>query len=185
MTKNIKYALILLSICAVSAFALALTNSITSPVIAQMDADNRLKALEAVSAGYVIGDQKEVSDNAYVTYTIELQDNSNVAGYILGLKTAGYGGAMTLVASYTTQGEMLFAQLLAHGETPGLGKKAENEGYMDKFKGTGAVKPVPTSKTMLSDSDAQAVSGSSVTFTAIAKAISGGSEYVKGLGGAK
>lgn len=185
MTKNIRYALILLSICAVSAFALALTNSITSPVIAQMDADNRTNALEAVSAGYEIGEQKEVSGHAYVTYTIELTENSKVAGYILGLKSTGYGGLMTLVASYTTQGEMLFAQLLSHGETPGLGKKAENEGYMDKFKGTGAGKPVPTSKTMLSDSDAQAVSGSSVTFSGIAKAIAGGSEYVKGLGGTK
>ncbi|MDX9825095.1 MAG: FMN-binding protein, partial [Sphaerochaeta sp.] len=103
----------------------------------------------------------------------------------LGLKTAGYGGEMTLVASYTAQGEMLFAQLLTHNETPGLGKKAEDDGYMDKFKGTGGAKPVPTNKTMLSSDDAQAVSGSSVTFTAIAKAINGGSEYVKSLGGVK
>ncbi|NCC12873.1 MAG: FMN-binding protein, partial [Spirochaetia bacterium] len=38
---------------------------------------------------------------------------------------------------------------------------------------------------MLSDADAQAVSGSSVTFTAVAKAIAAGSEYVKSLGGAR
>ncbi|NLE16024.1 MAG: FMN-binding protein [Spirochaetales bacterium] len=185
MRKNIKYAMILLTICAVSAFALALTNSITSPVIAQMDADNRLKALEAVSAGYDIGEQKEVTDQAFVTYVIDLKKDAGIAGYILGLKTAGYGGEMTLVASYTAQGEMLFAQLLTHNETPGLGKKAEDDGYMDKFKGTGDSKPVPTNKTMLSAGDAQAVSGSSVTFTAIAKAINGGSEYVKSLGGVK
>lgn len=185
MTKNIKYALILLSICAVSAFALALTNSITEPVIMKMDAENRVKALEAVSAGYVIGEQKEVSENAYVQYTIDLAENSKLMGYIVGLKTAGYGGQMTLVASYTLQGEILFAQLLSHNETPGLGKKAEEPSYMDKFKGTGGKTPVPTKKTMLSASDAQAVSGSSVTFTGIAKAIAGGSEYVKGLGGVK
>ncbi len=185
MTKNIKYALILLSICAVCAFALAMTNAITAPVITKMDADNRLNALKAVSSGYAIGEQKDVSDNAYVTYIIDLTENSRVAGYIVGLKTAGYGGQMTLVASYTDKGEMLYAQLLTHSETPGLGKKAEGEGYMDKFKGTGGAKPVPTNKTMLSDSDAQAVSGSSVTFTAVAKAINGGSEYVKTLGGAK
>jgi electron transport complex protein RnfG len=185
MRKNIKYAMILLTICAVSAFALALTNSITSPVIAQMDSNNRVKALEAVSAGYDIGEQKEVTGHAYVTYVIDLQKDAEVAGYILGLKTAGYGGEMTLVASYTAQGELLFAQLLTHNETPGLGKKAEDDGYMDKFKGTGGAKPVPTNKTMLSSDDAQAVSGSSVTFTAIAKAINGGSEYVKSLGGVK
>jgi len=84
MRKNIKYAMILLTICAVSAFALALTNSITSPVIAQMDADNRVKALEAVSAGYDIGEQKEVTGHAYVTYVIDLQKDAEVTGYILG-----------------------------------------------------------------------------------------------------
>ncbi|MGE4583372.1 MAG: FMN-binding protein [Sphaerochaeta sp.] len=185
MTKNLKYAFILLAICAVSAFALALTNSITAPVIAKMDAENRLRALEAVSGGYQIGTQQDVTDQQFVSYTIDLLDSDKVMGYILGLKTAGYGGQMTLVASYSTKGEMLFAQLLSDSETPGLGKRAEQEGYMDKFKGTGADKPVPTSKAMLSSGDAQAVSGSSVTFNGIAKAIAAGSAYVKSLGGAK
>lgn len=185
MTKNLKYGLILLSICAVCAFALALTNSITAPVIRMQDEVNQKKALEAVSNGWTIGTRSEVTDQVYVTYTIDLLDNSSVAGYVVGLSTPGYGGQMTLVASYTSSGEMLFAQLLTHNETPGLGKKAEQEGYMDKFKGSGTEKAVPTSKSMLSDADAQAVSGSSVTFTAIAKAIAAGSEYVKNLGGAR
>ncbi len=185
MTKNLRYAVILFTICAVCAFALALTNNITAPVIAQMDAQSRLDALQAVSAGYEIGTQTDVSDQKYVSYAIDLLEGKEAKGFILGLKTAGYGGEMTLVASYTSEGEVLYAQLLSHSETPGLGKKAEGEGYMDKFKGTGVKTTVPTSKSMLSSSDAQAVSGSSVTFTGIAKAIDAGSEYVKALGGAR
>ncbi|MFA6731489.1 MAG: FMN-binding protein [Sphaerochaeta sp.] len=185
MTKNIKYGLILLSICAVCAFALAMTNSITAPVIRMQDEMNQKKALEAVSNGWTIGTRTEVDGQAHVSYTIDLLDKDSVAGYIVGLTTSGYGGQMTLVASYANDGDMLFAQLLTHNETPGLGKKAEHEGYMDKFKGNGAETPIPTSKTMLSDADAQAVSGSSVTFTAVAKAIAAGSEYVKNLGGAR
>lgn len=185
MTKHFRYAIILLSICAISVFALALTNSFTAPIIAKMDAENKLSALEAVSSGLTIGEQKEVAGHPYVTYTIELSENSKVKGYILGLKTSGYGGEITLVASFELQGEMLFAQLLSNSETPGLGKKAEDPAYMDKFKGTGASTPVPTKKSMLSAVDAQSVSGSSVTFGGIAKAIASGSEYVKSLGGAK
>ena len=185
MTKNIKYGLILLSNCAVCAFALAMTNSITAPVIRMQDEMNQKKALEAVSNGWTIGTRTEVDGQAHVSYTIDLLDKDSVAGYIVGLTTSGYGGQMTLVASYANDGDMLFAQLLTHNETPGLGKKAEHEGYMDKFKGNGAETPIPTSKTMLSDADAQAVSGSSVTFTAVAKAIAAGSEYVKNLGGAR
>ena len=91
----------------------------------------------------------------------------------------------TLVCFYTDAGENAVCPAFDPFETPGLGKKAEQEGYMDIFKGSGSDKPVPTSKTMLSDADAQAVSGSSVTFTAVAKAIAAGSEYVKSLGGAR
>lgn len=184
MTKNIRYALILFTICAVAAFLLALTNSITAPVIEEMDDQSRLRALETVSGGHQIGEQVPVDGIQYVTYQIDLSDGGTPAGWILGLKTAGYGGEMTLVASYSVDGAMQYAQLLNHSETPGLGKKAEESWYMEKFKNTGAANPVPTSKAMLSASDAQAISGSSVTFTAIAKAIEAGSDYAKSLGGA-
>ncbi len=183
MKKHLKYAFILLSICAVCAFALGWTNSITAPVIADQERQNKTMALEAVSNEWTIGEQQDVQDSPYVMYSIPLTQDGQGRGYIVGLKGAGYGGALTLVASYTTEGEMLFAKMLTNSETPGLGKKSENEGYMDMFKATGATKPVPTSKDMLSSSDAAAVSGSSVTFMAIAKAIKGGSAYVKSLGG--
>ncbi len=185
MTKNLKYSLILFSICAVCAFALALTNSVTAPVIVQLDLEKKNKALEAVSAGYTFGEQEMVEGNKYVTYSIDLTENNELMGYIVGLQSAGYGGQMTLVASYALSGKMLAAQLLNHGETPGLGAKAAQASYMDKFKGTGSERAVPTSKDMLSDSDAQSVSGASVTFTAVGKAIDAGSAYVKALGGTK
>ncbi len=183
MKKNLKYAFILLSICAVCAFALGWTNSITAPAIVKQELENKMRALNAVSNEWTIGEQVEANDVPFVMYSIPLYQGDEIRGYIVGLKSAGYGGEMTLVASYTTDGEMLFAKMLTNNETPGLGKKSEKEGYMDKFKGTGSAKAVPTTKNMLDPSDAAAVSGSSVTFMAVGKAIQGGSAYVKTLGG--
>lgn len=183
MKKNMKYALILLSICAISAAALAYTNSITAPVIEVQEEENRLAALKAVSAGLEIGTQEDISGHKTVTFVIDLTEGGQLGGYILGLKGAGYGGEMTLVASYKPNGEILRVQLLTHSETPGLGKKAENEGYMTKYEGSGSATAVPTNKTMLSTSDASAVSGSTVTFAAIGKALEEGSHYVQALGG--
>lgn len=185
MKKNLKYAFILLSICAVCAFALGLTNSITAPVIAQTERENEMMALKAVSNGWSVGEQAETQGVPFVIYTVPLTENNEKRGYIVGLKGAGYGGELTLVASYTLEGEMLFAKMLTNSETPGLGKKSEQEGYMDKFKGSGSAKAVPTTKDMLEGPDAASVSGSSVTFMAIGKAIRGGSNYVKTLGGSK
>ncbi|NBK20947.1 MAG: FMN-binding protein [Spirochaetia bacterium] len=183
MRKNLKYAFILLSICAVCAFALGWTNSVTAPVIAKQELENKMRALEAVSNSWTIGEQVETSGVPFVMYSLPLTQDGQRRGYIVGLKGAGYGGDLTMVASYTTEGEMLFAKMLTNSETPGLGKKSEKEGYMDKFKGTGSAKSVPISKDMLSPTEAAAVSGSSVTFMAIGKALQGGSAYVKSLGG--
>ena len=66
-----------------------------------------------------------------------------------------------------------------------LGKKAENAEYMNKFKGTGADKPVPVKKTMLEAADADAVTGATITFTGVSKALEYGSEFAKKLGGQK
>ena len=185
MKKNLKYAFILLSICAVCAFALGWTNSITAPVIAKQELENKMRALEAVSNEWTIGEQVETEGFPFVMYSIPLTQENENQGYIVGLKGSGYGGELTLVASYTLDGEMLFAKMLTNSETPGLGKKSEQEGYMDKFKGTGSKKAVPVTKDMLGSSDVASVSGSSVTFMAIGKAIQGGSAYVKTLGGQK
>lgn len=185
MKKNLRYAFILLSICAVCAFALGWTNSITSPVIAKQELENKMRALEAVSNGWDIGEQVDPENIPYVMYSLDLTDNGEGKGYILGLKGSGYGGDLTLVASYDLDGEMLYAKMLTNSETPGLGKKSEQEGYMDMYKGTGSLAPVPTTKDMLQTSDAAAVSGSTVTFMAIGKAIKGGSDYVKSLGGSR
>ena len=111
MKKNLKYAFILLSICAVCAFALGWTNSITAPVIAQTERENEMNALKAVSNGWTVGEQSEVEGVSYVLYSVPLTEDSEGRGYIVGLKGSGYGGELTLVACYPLEGEMLFAKI--------------------------------------------------------------------------
>ncbi|MDR1894022.1 MAG: FMN-binding protein [Spirochaetales bacterium] len=99
--------------------------------------------------------------------------------YIVELKGQGYGGDLQILAGYRRDGELTAAVLMANGETPGLGKNAEKAGYMDKFIGTGGERPVPVKKTQLLPQEAEGVSGSTVTFGGIARALSAGAEEVK------
>lgn len=177
----VKTALVLAAICAVAAIALAALNAVTDPKIQEYETQKVLSALEEVSCGMEIGEKQEVNQD-YVAYMYPLTSGGKAQGYILGLTSIGYGGELTLVASYDLNGVVMAAKLVADEETPGVGKKAENEGYMDKFVGTGtATTPVPTSKSMLSDADSAAVSGASITFTGISKALAYGSGFVKSL----
>ena len=126
---------------------------------------------------------EEAADGS-INYYIPLSDGNGIAGYIVEMSTSGYGGAMTVIASYATDGSVLEAKMMANSETPGLGKKAEEAWYMEMFKGLGGDTPLPLSKSDLSADDSAAVSGASITFGGISSALKNGSDYVKSLGGA-
>ncbi len=184
MTRYMKTAVILFLICAVCTALCAIVNEVTAPVIASSIESERLAALSDVAAGYGIGEENAVGDGRVNYYIPLLSEEGGTAGYIVELLTSGYGGEMTVIASYDADGTLLEAKLMANSETPGLGKKAEESWYMDMFRGLGGSEPLPLSKADLSADDSAAVSGASVTFNGIASALSAGSDYVKGLGGA-
>lgn len=183
MTRYIKTAVILFLICAVCTALCALINEITAPRIAANVESDRITALEDVSTGLTIGEQYDVGDGS-INYYIPLSDGNGIAGYIVEMSTSGYGGAMTVIASYATDGSVLEAKMMANSETPGLGKKAEEAWYMEMFKGLGGEQPLPAAKSDLSAEDNAAVSGASITFSGVSSALINGSQFVKGLGGA-
>ncbi len=181
MKSFLKTAFVLFAICAAAAAVLAAVNQVTSPAIAEYEAGVVMSALNEVSGGYTIGENHDVQGNPHVSYYYDLLDNvGSSAGYLLGLVTSGYGGEMTVVASYFADGTLMAAKLVSDSETPGLGKKAENPSYMNKFLGRGAEgNPIPKAKSELSAVDSAAVSGASMTFGGLSRALSAGSEFVK------
>lgn len=183
MTRYLKTAIILFLISAICTALCAIVNEITAPLIAGNIEAERIAALEDVAAGYSIGAETAVNDGT-VNYYIPLSDGDSSAGYIVELSTSGYGGAMTVIASYTPDGAVMEAKMMANSETPGLGKKAEEPWYMEMFKGLGADSPLPATKSDLNAEDNAAVSGASITFSGVSSALIAGSEFVKGLGGA-
>lgn len=170
-------------ICTVAALVLALVNAVTAPVIAQ----NRQEALDA-ALQQIVGDA-EVGDRI----PVDAQDSEIVRAYypvgtsgppatryVVELLGSGYGGEMQLLAGIAADGEVFSAVLMQNSETPGLGKEAERPGYMEgKFIGKGDEEPIPATKSDLPPAEAEAVSGSTVTFMGIADALRAGSRFVK------
>ncbi len=178
MKDLIKPALKLALICAVAAFALGFVNSITAPRIAENERVALQEALNMVALQYDAG-KEVIVDDPKIKKLYPLYSGSEQIGVILELKAMGYGGAMTVLATYDMSGTVLAAELLTNNETPGIGKLAEKDGYMDKFIGTGGEKPVPVTKGRLSQDEADAISGATITFLGIGKILSYGSDFVK------
>lgn len=173
-------------ICAVAAAVLGIMNAVTEPRIEHIKQVRLEQALDKVSRGMNIGERVTASDNKSVDAYYRLYEGTDEGapnGYICRLIGSGYGGEMLILAGFETSGEVFSVQLMENQETPGLGKEAEKQSYMEKYIGTGADKEIPVRKNMLSQEQADAVTGATITFIAIAKALVAGSDFVEELEG--
>lgn len=182
MNKTLNMALKLLIICSIAAFALGVVNAMTAPEIKRLEDDAKAKALsQIITTGNADANQEiMIEDNAGVSSYYNIEDGGEIIGYILYLKAKGYGGNMTVMASYTKAGDIMGSVLMNNAETPGFGKKAEKDGYMDKFIGRGSNgNPIPTLTYEVEES-VDTVTGATITFMGVSSALKFGSEFVKG-----
>jgi Na+-translocating ferredoxin:NAD+ oxidoreductase subunit G len=180
MKKTLLVGSKLALICGVAAVVLGFVNAVTGPKIIQNKKEALRRAIQSVAGDREVGEQTAAADNPGIEYYYEIEGAGG--GYIVKLVGTGYGGEMHLLAGYRPDGEIFSVVLMENQETPGLGKKAEAEGYMDKYIGTGGNGPVPVLKEQLSRDDADAVTGATITFVGIGQALLNGSEFVKSLG---
>jgi len=174
MNEMANKALRLGIIGAVAALLLSVVNNFTEPVIAQRKAQELDKALTVLASGGKPG-EAEVQPAEGVAQRWSIDGDK---GWILELDGSGYGGPLTVVASYNTDGSIILARLMDNNETVGFGKNAENPDYMKIFIGTGGDKPVPRNKSDLGG-DVDTVSGATITFSGITNALRNGSDLVK------
>lgn len=229
--KMINVGLKLCLICAISAVTLGVLNMFTKEPIAnqKVEAENavrdkfvevfneKLNLNNCIAESKIKLTDKELEElkedgiNTVVAY-YPVKSSSSVQGYIVELNAKGYGGPMKQMALYKNDGEIVSAKLMENDETPGLGKKAEDESYMNKFIGTGGQdKHVPISANMLggstditvqyrrnwsefnlsfgvwffgkSEGQTDSVSGATITFNGVSAALAEGSLFIKSLEG--
>ncbi|UCF98750.1 MAG: FMN-binding protein [Spirochaetaceae bacterium] len=176
----------LFAICAVAALTLGGINAITEPVIIQRKIMELQQALDELTPDAQTGEAMDVPENSVVVTRYPVMKEGQSAGMLLELEGSGYAGEMKILARYEEDGTIRAVRLMDNTETPGLGKKAENPVYMEKFLGTGsAEKPVPVRKDMLQPGDADAVTGATITFLGISKALAEGAEYAATTAGGR
>ena len=183
MKEVIKIGGKLAAICAVAAVALGIVNAVTEPIIIAARAARLKEALSKLSVGLDIGKFVNVENENSINGYYPLSGSDSVEAYIIKVTGAGYAGDMNILTAISLEGEVLSAVLMEHSETPGLGKEAEKASYMDMYVGTGKDSVIPSSKRHLSPKDADSVTGASITFIGIGKALNEASEYAVRIGG--
>jgi electron transport complex protein RnfG len=168
----------LFAICAVAALTLGGINAITEPVIIQRRAMELQQALDELTPDAQTGEAVEVPDNQVIVKRYPVSKEGQNVGMILELAGSGYGGEMKILVRYDQDGTIRAVKLMDNSETPGLGKKAENPAYMEKFVNTGnSENPVPVRKDMLPPEQADSITGATITYLGVSKALAEGARY--------
>jgi len=170
----------LFAICAVAAVTLGGINAITEPVIVQRKIMELQQALNELTPDAETGEAVTISENPVVLKRYPVTKEGDAVGMLLEMEGSGYAGEMKILARFDLSGSIAAVKLMDNTETPGLGKKAENPAYMEKFLGSGSLEnPVPVRKDMLKPSDADAITGATITFLGISKALADGAAYAR------
>lgn len=139
LERGIIPALILFVICMLATAALAGTHEMTKDVIAErvraaMEENKRELFPDATEFKAV-----EAPEGADVLLAEAAYDNAgNIIGYFFQTAAKGYGGLIQTYTGIKADGTISGVIFGENEETPGFGKKIEQDWFMDNFKGKSA-----------------------------------------------
>ncbi|MBE6812386.1 MAG: RnfABCDGE type electron transport complex subunit G [Ruminococcaceae bacterium] len=167
MKKDIIIPVIsLLLICLVSSALLGGVNMITKDRIADLAAQTVVEAKSELipAASY---EDKDLDGTAY---SVALDENGKVLGYIFTTSANGYGGAVKLMTGIDLHGKVTGVSLLEINETPGLGMKAKNESFLQQFVDASGILTVVKDGSS-APGTVQAITSATITTKAVTSAV--------------
>lgn len=167
MKETIKLGLILLIIAAVSAGILAVTNNATKGKIAEMEMAGSVGALEEIFGTGLEFKAVEKAEldaimaaNDDVKEIFQSLEGETVTGYAIKNVINGFGGEVTVLTGFNTEGQVVGLRVLENSETAGIGSKATEPDFVNQFNDLDAT----------AELSVEIVSGASVTSNAVIKA---------------
>ena len=168
--KVFKPIVVLCVICVVITGALAATNSVTAPIIAEA---TRLAQEQARAELLPEADSFEKVENVAVENVSDVYAATNGAGYVITSTAKGYGGTMTVMVAYTPDGTIKQIKVTEQGETQGIGSKvAGTASYWERYQG----QPAAELKINKDGGTIDAESGATISSRALARAVSSANE---------
>lgn len=182
---------ILVVISVVTTALLAITNFVSSPIIAanqaaSADATRKELLAEADSFALVEGDYLTSSDqSAKVT---EIYEADNGVGMVLTVVTKSFGGDLTMMVGMDAEGAVTGVKVTDNSDTPGVGSKDMQPDYLAQYDGLTTLTSENVKKETSVTSDGTAfeyITGASVSGTAIHKGVYLALDQFNALGGVR
>ena len=177
--------LVLVVICFAVTFLLAFTYGITAPITAANTAkaasEARMELLPDADNFSEAGVEPFVLEEGKV-YVVDTYTADNGAGMVVTVKSNSYGGLLTAMVGIDKDGAITGVKVTDHGDTPGVGTKAQDAGHLSQY---GGLSELGSDNIKAHADSVVEVTGASVSSGAIHKAVYCALEQYKAMGGVK
>ena len=173
----------------VCALLLGVINGITKDKIEQNAIETRNAAMSVILPEADSFADVEVSadwtapadkNQPVISGVYEAQAGGQTIGYCVEVNPEGFGGALTLIVGINADGTVAGAQVTAHGETPGLGAKAQSDA---NWIGQYAGQPADGSLAVTKDGGTiNSITGATITSRAVTLGVNTAANCVASLG---
>ena len=169
MKRSLRLGWTLFLITGMTGLLLGLVNQITEGPIERARADELRRALQAVLPAAGSFETVAAPDGTPEGF-VDLhrgRSSEKTAGYCVTVETKGYGGPIRFVVGLDTGGTVTGLTLLASSETPGLGARASEETFRNRYVGQSPEHFSVTKSPEPRDGEIQALSGATITSRAV------------------
>lgn len=184
MRDIIKLSIFLLTVAGLAGAGLSYVNGLAGPLIEKQIIQNKIDSFKEV---YPRSDKIENRTDLYLKdlqksdireVNIALRDDQPV-GVIYLLETKGYAGPISFLAGFDIDSTKITAiKVLSQRETPGLGAKAKEKFFQDRYMGKSAATDLEVTKTPpVKENQIQAITASTITSKAITKGINSARQH--------
>ena len=184
MRDIVKLSLFLLIVAGVAGAGLSYVNGLTAPLIEKQILQQKIDGFKEV---YPQSDKVENESARYLNQpgAPGLKEvniayrNGAPAGVIYAVESNGYNGPITLLAGFDIASSRITAiKVLSQRETPGLGAKARESAFQDRYKGKSAGTPLEVTKSAPArENQVEAITASTITSRAVTKAVNEAREH--------
>ena len=170
----VRLTVTLLAICAVVAAVLAGVNMITKDKIAEIQTQKIEKAIQEVIPNAQDVQQLPLSGDAGIVQAVYAANGS----YALQVAPGGFDGEVTMMVGIS-EGKVTGISVISHTETPGLGAVAAAQNAKgEAFRG----QVVGQEGTLVIGDQIDAMSGATITSTAVVTGVNAALEYAANMG---
>lgn len=163
MNQYARMIIVLVIISMASGAVLALSYEATNPKIQEQARQKLEQSVLVVIPGATLMEEVQKDD---MTFYIGLDDEGNKKGIAFKTTGSGFNGPIEIMVGYDPkEGTLLGIEILSMTETPGLGAKIQEEAFKGQFKGKSV------EDEFIAKQDVEAISGATISSTAVADAI--------------